>query len=296
MENHNLNEERWVEECLRALDPITDWAPDAARAHRRLLGRQRVHKNIRRASFWAVAASMAAAFTLVVLPAPARYAMTGLGCSRERVPVAPVSAPASAPPQVAISKPAVFSTAPATRKPIHYSNFKQEGSPDAPIVCEIYSDYECPACAAFYRDAFPRLESNYVQPGKLRIIHRDFPLPMHPYAIQAARLANAAGELGYYGPVFRQLFATQKDWSVSGNLDPVVAAMVPPGKMTELRQRLASHAVSDSGLAADMEMVRRDGITQTPTLVFVTGGTRTKVPGNQPYALLTQYLNEMLKR
>jgi protein-disulfide isomerase len=119
---------------------------------------------------------------------------------------------------------------------------------------------------------------------------------MHPYAIQAARLADAAGELGYYGPVFRQLFATQKDWSVSGNLDPVIAAIVPPAKMNDLRKRLVSDAALDSGLAADMEMVRRDGITQTPTLVFVTNGTRTKVPGNQPYALLAQYLNEMLKR
>jgi protein-disulfide isomerase len=296
MENHDLNEERWVDECLRALDPIPDWTPDAARAHGRLLGRQRVRKNIRRASFCAVAASMAVALTLLVLPAPARCAMTGLGCQRERVSAAPRPAPVSTTPQVAVSKPAVLSAPPAVRKPILHGNFKQEGSPAAPIVCEIYSDYECPACAAFYRDAFPQLQSNFVQTGKLRIIHRDFPLPMHPYAIQAARLADAAGELGYYGPVFRQLFATQKDWSVSGNLDPVIAAIVPPAKMNDLRKRLVSDAALDSGLAADMEMVRRDGITQTPTLVFVTNGTRTKVPGNQPYALLAQYLNEMLKR
>jgi protein-disulfide isomerase len=143
---------------------------------------------------------------------------------------------------------------------------------------------------------FPRLESNYIRTGKLRVIHRDFPLPMHPYAIPAARLANAAGELGYYGLVFRQIFATQKDWSGSGNLDPVVAAIVPPEKMIDLRKRLVSDAALDSGLAADMKMVHRDGITQTPTLVFVTNGTRTKVAGNQPYALLAQFLNEMLKR
>jgi protein-disulfide isomerase len=296
MENHNLNEERWVDECLRALDPVTDWTPDAGRAHGRLLGRRRVRTNIRRASFCAVAATMAVALTLLVLPAPARCAMAGLGCSRPGVPVVPVSAPGSVAPPAAIRKPAVLSSAPAVPKPILHRNFKQEGSPAAPIVCEIYSDYECPACAAFYLGAFPRLESNYVQTGKLRIIHRDFPLPMHPYAIEAARLANAAGELGYYGPVFRQLFATQKEWSVSGNLDPAVAAIVPSEKMTDVRKRLVNDAALDSGLAADMEMVHRDEITQTPTLVFVTNGTRTKVAGNQSYTLLAQFLDEMLKR
>jgi predicted DsbA family dithiol-disulfide isomerase len=46
-----------------------------------------------------------------------------------------------------------------------------------------------------------------------------------------------------------------------------------------------------------MQMVRRDNITQTPTLVFVTGGgVRTPVAGNQPYALLARFLDEMLKR
>jgi len=114
------------------------------------------------------------------------------------------------------------------------------GSSAAPIVCEIYTDYECPACAAFYRDVFPALEANYVRTGKLRVIHHDFPLPMHPYAVPAARYADAAGELGYYLAVFPQLFATQKEWAAAGDLDRVVSAVVPPEKMVEVRKRVAA--------------------------------------------------------
>lgn len=279
MDNRDFNNERWVDECLLALDPVTGWTPDGARAHARLLGKQRVRANIHRASFCAVAACVIGALTLVALPSPARCAMTGLGCSRGNLPVAPAVATATLP------------------KSGVAANYKQEGSAAAPIVCEIYSDYECPACAAFYLGAFPQLEANYVRTGKLRIVHRDFPLPMHRYGLRAARYADAAGELGYYLPVFQQLFATQKDWATSGDLDRFVAAIVPPEKMVELRRRIADDAAIDSGLAADMEMVRRDQITQTPTLVFVTrGGVRTKVAGNQPYALLARYLDEMLKR
>jgi protein-disulfide isomerase len=234
---------------------------------------------IHRASFCAIAAGVIGAITLIALPAPARCAMTGLSCTRGNIPVAPALAIAAAP------------------KPAIVANYKQQGSPTAPIACEIYSDYECPACAAFYLDVFPQLESNYVRTGKLRIVHRDFPLPMHRFALRAARYADAAGELGYYAPVFRQLFATQKDWSANADLDRFVSAVVPPGKMVELRRRLASGAGIDSSLAADMEMVGRDHVTQTPTLVFVTSsGVRTKVAGNQPYAVLARFLDEMLKR
>jgi len=120
---------------------------------------------------------------------------------------------------------------------------------------------------------------------------------MHPYAVPAARYADAAGELGYYLAVFPQLFATQKEWAAAGDLDRVVSAVVPPEKMVEVRKRVAGDAAIDSSLAADMEMVRRDHVTQTPTLVFVTrGGVRTPVGGYQPYALLSRYLDEMLKR
>src|SRR5207248_2110086 len=75
-------------------------------------------------------------------------------------------------------------------------DYKVSGSPDAPVVCEIYSDYECPACGLFYSDVFPRLLSEYVMTGKVRVVHRDFPLPMHRYSKLAARYANAAGKSG----------------------------------------------------------------------------------------------------
>lgn len=303
MENRDWNDERWVDECLQVLDPGTDWTPDTTRAHARLLGKQRLRANLHRASFFGIAAGVIAILTLVALPAPARCAMTGLGCVRQNLPIAPAAAVAVPKPAAAVPKSAVDApksakvAAPPTVVPIRRDNYKQQGSLAAPIVCEIYTDYECPACAAFYRDVFPSLESHYVRPGKLRVIHHDFPLPMHRYAVPAARYADAAGELGYYPVVFPQLFATQKDWATNGDLDRVVGAVVPPEKMIELRKRVTSDAAIDSSLAADMEMVRRDNIIQTPTLVFVTsGGVRTPVAGNQPYSLLARFLDEMLKR
>ena len=46
------------------------------------------------------------------------------------------------------------------------------GSADAPVVLEVYSDYQCPVCGRFSRDYLPRLISSFVAAGDLRIEER----------------------------------------------------------------------------------------------------------------------------
>ena len=77
------------------------------------------------------------------------------------------------------------------------------------MVCEIYSDYECPWCAGFCTQVFPKFVAEFVKTGKVRVVHRDFPLPQHPFAKLAARYANAAGEVGHFEEVEKQLFVSQ---------------------------------------------------------------------------------------
>ena len=77
------------------------------------------------------------------------------------------------------------------------------------MVCEIYSDYECPSCAGFCTQVFPKFVAEFVKTGKVRVVHRDFPLPQHPFAKLAARYANAEGEVGHFEEVEKQLFVSQ---------------------------------------------------------------------------------------
>jgi hypothetical protein len=48
----------------------------------------------------------------------------------------------------------------------------------------------------------------YVSNGKVKLIHRDFPLRQHPWDSLAAWCANAAGELGQYDIAVNQIFRT----------------------------------------------------------------------------------------
>jgi protein-disulfide isomerase len=130
--------------------------------------------------------------------------------------------------------------------------------------------------------------------GKVRVVHRDFPLPQHPYAKLAARYANAAGEVGHYEEVVRRLFASQPEWAANGNVDAAVARVLPAETMAKVRALVESDAGLDATVAADMAMVARDQINQTPTIVFVYKGERRKVPGATSWELLRSYLNELL--
>ena len=69
------------------------------------------------------------------------------------------------------------------------------GAPDAPVTLEEFGDYQCPPCAniAGFIDELVK-EYN----PRLRIVFRNFPLPVHKYGREAALAAEAAGMQGRY--------------------------------------------------------------------------------------------------
>jgi protein-disulfide isomerase len=261
MENRNMTDNDFTQDRLRTLDPV-DWTPDAAAAMAGLRRREKSRRMLRGSWIWASAIVSMAGLLLIVAPAPATCAVAGIGC-------------------------------PNTAK--NARNYKVEGSPEAPVTIEIFSDYECPYCAVFYQTVYPQLVSEFVKTGKVRIVHRDFPLPQHPYAGLAARSADAAGELGEYNLVASTLFRTQQQWASTGNVDGAVAQVLPPGTMQQVRSCVKDDSAIERSIAADVALVPQDQIDQTPTLIITAKGQSHKLAGAQSWVVLKAYLNELLK-
>jgi protein-disulfide isomerase len=79
-----------------------------------------------------------------------------------------------------------------------------KGPPSAPITIVEFSDFECPYCVK----AEPTVkEVMDAYPGKIRLVYRDFPLPMHSRAPKAAEAAHCAGDQGKYWEMHGKLFA-----------------------------------------------------------------------------------------
>ncbi|MFN2189225.1 MAG: DsbA family protein [Candidatus Promineifilaceae bacterium] len=71
------------------------------------------------------------------------------------------------------------------------------GDPNAPVVIEEYSDFQCPYCSRFYSETMGQLDDNQISEGDAVLVFYDFPLNrIHPQAAPAARAARCAAEQG----------------------------------------------------------------------------------------------------
>jgi protein-disulfide isomerase len=188
------------------------------------------------------------------------------------------------------AKPAA-ATAPST-------NVKAMGSKNAPITIEVFSDFECPACRNFYETSLKQVIDNYVNAGKVYLVHRDFPLDMHPYARQAARLANAAAELGQFEAFERALFDTQDKWSPNGNIDEAIASSFPPAQLKKIHDYESLHINEiNASIERDRTMGIQRNVNQTPTIYVTSHGKMEALPGGGvDYKLLQQYLDFLLRQ
>ena len=192
--------------------------------------------------------------------------------------------------QVAQTKPPL---AQAKSSSMDLTSVKSFGSRQAPITIEIFSDYQCPQCRQFYMTTTQQLMDNYVAAGKVFLVHRDFPLPMHSYSHEAARWANAAAEAGQFEAAERALYNKQDDWGSTGKIEATLAAALAPGDMKKIRTIETTEAPQiDAAIQRDIDLGNSRQVTGTPSIFVIHHGQITPLPaGGVNYVLLKQYLD-----
>lgn len=169
------------------------------------------------------------------------------------------------------------------------------GSKTAPITIETFSDFQCPACRSLYQGVQRKLMDNYVNTGKVYLIHRDFPLPMHAHSREAAQYAVAAARLGKFERVEEALFSRQDVWEKDGSIDAVVAAVLTPADMVKVR-KLVKGGQLDAEIESDLARGRNFAISQTPTMIVTYRGQTYPIVSVVTYDLLHQFLDQLLKQ
>ena len=167
------------------------------------------------------------------------------------------------------------------------------GKPNAPIRIEVFSDYECPGCRAFYLQTMKQVFLNYADKGTACVIYREY--PTYPHSREAARWARAAMRVGprQWGLAADALFQSQPDWSRTGNVEAVVAAAIGARDMTAVR-KYADDPTMDDAIDRDAIEGLKLKITTTPTL-FITGRGKTeKAEGALTYAAMQRRLDALL--
>ncbi len=77
-----------------------------------------------------------------------------------------------------------------------------------------YSDFQCPACHAYYPIIEQVLASSSVP---IRFVYRHYPLPQHPNAPLAAQASEAAAMQGKFWQMHKMLFENHDQWADVGD-------------------------------------------------------------------------------
>jgi len=81
------------------------------------------------------------------------------------------------------------------------------GNAEAPVKIIVYSDFECPFCAAFH-DTLQQVKDEFKD--QVEIAFRHYPLASHPEALKAAEASECAAEQGKFWEMYNQLFIDNK--------------------------------------------------------------------------------------
>lgn len=145
-----------------------------------------------------------------------------------------------------------------------------KGAADAPVTLVEYTDFQCPACGAYY----PILEQlSKDLDGKLKIVIRHYPLiQIHKNALAGSRAAEAAGRQGKFWGMYDLLYTNQAEWSAAG--DPMISIFPSyAGRigldMEKFRQDMADTSLDDK-INRDRETGNTLKLTGTPSF-FLNG-------------------------
>jgi protein-disulfide isomerase len=172
---------------------------------------------------------------------------------------------------------------------------KAYGSKNAPVTMEVFSDYQCPACRTLYTTTNRQLMDNYVSTGKVYLIHRDFPLPMHAHSKVAASYARAAAHIGKSEAVEQVLFENQSKWEQTGDIDGTIASVLSPAEMNKIRAMVKA-ATLEPLIAKDLALGQTYAVNQTPTTIFHAKGQTYPYAGVMNYEILKQFLDQLLSQ
>ncbi|HEY2456999.1 MAG TPA: thioredoxin domain-containing protein [Candidatus Acidoferrum sp.] len=171
---------------------------------------------------------------------------------------------------------------------------KAFGSKNAPVTMEIFSDFQCPACKQLFTTTNQRVMENYVDTGKIYLVHRDFPLPMHAYSRVAASYSRAACHIGKCEQVEQVLFQNQEQWEASGDVKGTVASVLSPAEMKKV-QALVDGKTLEPLIDRDKQLGQGYVVNQTPTsILHAKNGQSFPVVGFVNYDVLKTFLDQLV--
>ena len=178
----------------------------------------------------------------------------------------PTPGPSGSPtpkPSATVASTTNYNNAPPGAQPPNYL-----GSPNATVTLEEFADFQCPSCGATH-PVMHQIQGLYG--SRIKFIFRNFPLPMHDKAYDAAVAAEAAGMQGKFWDMHNLLYTNQQTWSADPNYKATFKGYAEKiGLDIDKWENDMAGMAPKSRISADMDRGKALNINSTPSL-FING-------------------------
>ncbi len=166
------------------------------------------------------------------------------------------------------------------------------GSPDAPVTIIEYSEYLCPFCRRFALETLPRIDEEYIDTGKVKLVFRDFPGHGQP-AAAIAMVPECAADQGKFWEMQLLLFDRAEQWSESEDILDTIRSyaeeiQIDPDELTNCLEL----GTPWDRIMEDYQLGQQDGVSGTP--FFLINGS--VIEGAQPFEEFQRVIEEELAK
>jgi protein-disulfide isomerase len=144
------------------------------------------------------------------------------------------------------------------------------GPQNAAVTVEEFADFQCPSCGAVH-PTMKQLQGMFG--SRVKFIFRNFPLPMHDKAYDAAVAAEAAGLQGSekFWAMHNLLYTNQRIWSVDPNYKATFKDYASKiGLDVDKWENDISGMAARGRVQADIERGKALNVSSTPT-IYING-------------------------
>lgn len=144
------------------------------------------------------------------------------------------------------------------------------GPDGAPVTIVVFSDFQCPYCTAFHEVVERYRKTN---PDRVRLVFRNLPLPVHDWAVQAARAGVCMSQqsLSAFWKYHDLILSKQKSLTAE-NLPTTITELLAntPEVRGEGYSKCVNSGFPERRLGEDLAEARSLNVDATPT-IFING-------------------------
>jgi protein-disulfide isomerase len=167
------------------------------------------------------------------------------------------------------------------------------GDSNAPITILEWGDYQCTFCYKFHQDTLNKINEEYIQTGKVKIIFKDFPLN-GPDSKLAAEATYCAHDQNRYWEYHNQLY---ENWAGERTGWITKEVLSEFAKTIDLDIAEFNKCLDESKyknkINSIYEFGSEIGINATPSFLVFNDQKIIKIRGNQPLEVFLKTFDEL---